>query len=368
MPTKSNIALFESGDVDKLVGGGLAEELRSADLRIFNLETPLADRWNPIDKCGPNLIASTRSVKGIKALGADFMTLANNHIMDQGRQGLESTLDVLATHGIAFAGAGKTPEEAARPFVFVADGIKVGVYCCAEHEFSIVSGHNAGANPFDPLESPDHVASLKKECDYVIVLYHGGKEYYRYPSPRLQKTCRKLADKGADLIVCQHSHCIGCEETYHGSAIVYGQGNFIFDGFDGNDFTATSLLLRVSIGDKAGVEHIPIARQGCGVLRAEGPQKEKIMSDFLLRSEAIKGGTFVADEYKKFANSMLDKYLIMARGVAHNFIFRAVNKLSGHKFARIYVRRKYKKADRLALRNIIECEAHSELFLAGLNG
>ena len=42
---------------------------------------------------------------------------------------------------------------------------------------------------------------LKKQCDYVIVLYHGGKEHYRYPSPYLQKVCRKIVDKGADIVV-----------------------------------------------------------------------------------------------------------------------------------------------------------------------
>lgn len=45
--------------------------------------------------------------------------------------------------------------------------------------------HSAGANPFDVLESFDDVQALKEHCDYVIVLYHGGKEFYRYPSPHV---------------------------------------------------------------------------------------------------------------------------------------------------------------------------------------
>lgn len=61
------------------------------------------------------------------------------------------------------------------------------------------------------------------------MLYHGGKEYYRYSSPNLQKTCRKMTEKGADLVLCQHSHCIGSYEEYNDSTILYGQGNFIFN-------------------------------------------------------------------------------------------------------------------------------------------
>ena len=83
----------------------------------------------------------------------------------------------------------------------MAEGKKIGIYACVEHEFTVATEKESGANPIDLLETPDHIVELKKQCDYVIVLYHGGKEQYRYPSPNLQKTCRKLVEKGADLVV-----------------------------------------------------------------------------------------------------------------------------------------------------------------------
>lgn len=221
VPTNSNIEFFESGDSKALLGEDLENILKNADYRIFNLEVPLTDREQPIPKCGPNLIAPTKCVAGYKAMHVDLLTLANNHILDQDQQGLVSTCSVLDEAGIAYTGVGQTPEEAAKPYIFECDGKRVGVYACAEHEFSIVTEHSAGANPIDLLESPDHVAALKEQCDYVIVLYHGGKEHYRYPSPNLQKVCRKLVEKGADLVVCQHSHCIGCEEKIPGGVQLY---------------------------------------------------------------------------------------------------------------------------------------------------
>ncbi len=141
-------------------------------------------------------------------------------------------MEILNRENIKYAGAGNDLKEASKPFVFEKNGIKIGIYCCAEREFSIATENKAGANPFDPLFSLDHIRLLKKDVDYVIVLYHGGKEHYRFPSPNLQKTCRRIVDSGADLVVCQHSHCIGCYEDWETGKIIYGQGNFLFDDSD----------------------------------------------------------------------------------------------------------------------------------------
>ena len=211
-PTQSNLDLVNNSAVSTLLGEELLSLWKAADIRVFNLEVPLADQENPIPKCGPNLIAPTNSVKGIKALNPSLLTLANNHILDQGQQGLKSTKETLYKNEIPFVGVGDNLTEATKPFIFRRDKLKIGVYACAEHEFSVATENTPGANPFDLLNSLDHLQNLKAECDYVIVLYHGGKEYYRYPSPNLQKVCRKMTQKGADLVICQHSHCIGCYE------------------------------------------------------------------------------------------------------------------------------------------------------------
>ncbi|NOH16234.1 CapA family protein [Clostridium cochlearium] len=95
VPTKSNIDLFNKADISSLLGDELLSLWNSADMRIFNLEVPLTDKENPIAKCGPNLIAPTSTVNGIKALNPSLLTLANNHILDQGEQGLKSTEDII---------------------------------------------------------------------------------------------------------------------------------------------------------------------------------------------------------------------------------------------------------------------------------
>lgn len=356
VPTSSNCDLFASGDVNALIGEPLAEILGGADYRIFNLEVPLTDRETPIAKNGPNLIAPTRTVKGIKNIGADLVAVANNHIMDQGAHGLSSTLKILDENRIAYVGVGDNAEKASKPYIIDINDKKIGVYACVEHEFSAATGSKCGANPFDPLYSYDHVSELKKECDYVIVLYHGGKEHYRYPSPGLQRYCRRFIDKGADLVVCQHSHCIGCEEKYGDGTIVYGQGNFLFDDSE-SEFWQTGLL--IEINERFEVNYIPLEKSENKVRLAENEKAEEILSAFGKRSDEITGEGFVRNKYDEFAGKMYSNYVNLMFG--DNAVFRIANKLLGHRLTKHISERK-----RLRIINYIECEAHRELLIRGL--
>ena len=361
VPTKSNISLFAAGDAVSLVGEDLLQCLKGADYRIFNLEVPLTDISSPIDKCGPALIAPVSTLEGFCALGADCLAIANNHIMDQGEQGFFSTINALKNRQICFVGGGENLSEAVKPFVFVVENRKIGIYACAEHEFSIAGENKPGANPFDPLESPDHVVALKQQCDYVIVLYHGGKEHYRYPSPNLQKVCRKLVEKGADLVICQHSHCIGCEEKYLNGTIVYGQGNFLFDQSK-SEFWQTSLL--VQIGDGFEISYVPLKKYRNTVRLSDDPA---ILEEFYSRSRKILQKDFVRDQYSIFADKNVTFYLYAFSGMQLSLVCRIINKFSGYRFAKWMVKRKYKKRGTLALRNFTECEAHNELLAEGLS-
>lgn len=349
VPTESNYNLFKAADVETLAGEALFSELRAADFRIFNLETPLTDKEAPIAKCGPNIITPTRAVKGIKALNPSLLALANNHILDEGEQGLESTLRLLEQEQIPFLGAGKSLSEAQKPYIVTADGKKIGIYNCAEHEFTIAEENKAGANPFDLLDSPDRIAALKAECDFVVVLYHGGKEHYRYPSPYLQKVCRKIADKGADLVLCQHSHCVGCMEQYGDSVLVYGQGNFLFD-LSQSEYWKTSLLVKASFGDALSVSFLPLAKRGNTVRLAEGEEAERILSGFYERSREILTPGFVAEKYREFCMENKKSYLYAMAGGEGNL------GVSEEDFCPCYGRN-----DLLRMLNYFICEPHLEL-------
>ena len=364
VPTDINRVLFETGNIEALVGKELLGLFKQSDLNVFNLEVPLTDASTPIDKFGNNLKSPTKTIYGYKALEPIFLTLANNHSLDQGVEGLTTTLELLNKHDIKNAGAGDNVKEAKKPFIFEKDGIRIGFYLCAEHEFTVASCHTMGANPFDVLESFDDVEALKKTCDYVIVLYHGGKEFYRYPSPMLQRYCRKFVDKGANLVICQHSHCIGSREDYGEGTIIYGQGNFIFNSesyINHKEFVKDSLLIRVeATKDSFIISEVPIRSTEMGTRLATESEADETLTAYKQRSEHIRDAHFVVQAYKDFADTHVKRYL--REFIGRSFIIRAINALFGRKLMQLLLG----KTSYLAIQNYLECEAHHELFLQGI--
>lgn len=363
VPTKSNVELFNNGDVETLVGNELFHMMLNADYRIFNLELPLTDVMAPISKCGPNLIAPPSAINGYKALGVDLVTIANNHIMDQGIEGFLKTIDTLNKAEISYVGGGMNANEASKPIIIKMDNKQIGIYACCEHEFSTTDKNEPSANLFDVLESYDHIVELKHNCDYLIVLYHGGKEHYRYPSPNLQRYCRKFVDKGADLVLCQHSHCVGCKEDYKNATIIYGQGNFLFDA-ENNEFWQTSIL--VKINDDYTIKYIPLIKQNETVRLATKTQADKILKDFKERSKEIQQDNFIAENYTIFTQKMLNEYLWVMSGSSKSLLLRFINKLTRYQFYRKYLAKKYDKKAILAMLNYFECEAHREVIIDAL--
>ncbi len=362
VPTDINADRFADGGIESVIGSELQDIVQNADYRIVNIEAPITDADAPIPKCGPNLRIPGRCIKGFAAMRIDLAALANNHIMDQGAAGLSDTCRALKDAGIKCMGVGQDSAAARASHIFGFGGKRIGVLNCVEHEFSVVDSQSAGANPFDPLETPDEVAGLKAQCDFVVVLYHGGVEQYRYPSPQLRIICRKLADKGADLVVCQHSHCIGCEEIYNGSRIIYGQGNFLFALRD-NEYWNSGLLIRVN--EDLSVTYIPAVRDGIGVRMARGAEADEIMAGFHRRSAEIKNDAFVQSAYDEFARKRLPFYL-GACYPAKGILTRALNKLLGGGYRKRALNRMFGRPEILRLYNYIFCEAHRELFIRGL--
>lgn len=359
VPTQSNFAEFANADRKSYLSDAVWEKMENADFRFINLEVPLCDEERPIVKCGPNLIAPTSTVKGIKAMNPDLIGLANNHTLDQDKEGLFSTFDVLSENGLSYIGAGKNLKEAQKPYIFEKNGIRIGIYNCAEHEFTIADENAPGANPFDVFDSPDHIRALKAECDFVVVIYHGCKEHYRYPSPKVQKACRKMVDCGADLVVGQHSHCVGCEERYKEGVIVYGQGNFIFDHLS-NEFWKTGMLVKATFGEKLEVEYIPLRQENKGI----GLGEKEIIDGFFERSEEIKRPGFIKESYEKYALSMMDEYFVMLEASDGE---RFSNELFSERLKEKDHHKKYDISILAAMENLFRCEAHSELIQTALH-
>ena len=365
LPQAINEEAFAKSEISFLVSPELASLCSSADLFFCNLEGPLTKEKVPIGKSGPALKTLPETAKGIHALGISCVGLANNHSMDYGPAGLASTQQALNDAGISSVGAGADLSDARKPFLFSKDGICVGVYACAEHEFSIAEADRPGANPYDENQTIEDIKALKAKTDYVVVLYHGGKEYYRYPAPYLQARCRAMATAGANLVLCQHSHCIGAKETYAGAEILYGQGNFLLNRGPENEFRHSGLLAQVDLdeGSAATVKYLPVIRRGMGVAFPDAGEKDAIEKAFYERSQKIVDPAFVRAEYTRFAEQKAEELY----SILHPECFWDKVRKKLHLPAKS-LRKCFSKRERYKLLNLLQCEAHRDLFLCVLRG
>ncbi|GAO31653.1 hypothetical protein JCM15548_14040 [Geofilum rubicundum JCM 15548] len=220
-----------------VAGGGAADSLmndllpfvQEKELAIVNLECPLTNGRALIRKTGPVLKASPDAAQMLSEAGFGLVTLANNHAMDYGWEGLKHTLQVCHSQGVATVGAGKNLSEARKIYYTMVDQQRVAVLNFSENEFSTTQGAEAGANPMDLVTNYWDIQAAANQADYVFVIVHGGHEMHPLPSPRLKKTFRFYADAGASAVFGHHPHCYGGYEVYKNKPLFYSLGNFLFD-------------------------------------------------------------------------------------------------------------------------------------------
>src|SRR6185295_12793462 len=160
--------------------------------------------------------------------GRFVLGLANNHIMDYGPQGLEETLGELRARGLAFAGAGNTLEEARRPAIVEAKGLRLAVVCAADPRYEPASDSAAGTCPAEPALLQETLRNLRGTCSAVVVSLHIGLEYVPYPTPRMGALAELCLAEGASLVVFHHSHCLSGATVDTRGVVLWGTGNYIF--------------------------------------------------------------------------------------------------------------------------------------------
>lgn len=225
--------------------------IKSADYSIVNYECPavLGD-YPPIAKCGPNLSSSSKGIEAIKYAGFNIATLANNHIMDFGAQGLMDTVNLCSQYNIDTVGVGKNLEDASKILYKRKDGETLAIINCCEHEFSIAGDDSAGANPLNPIQQYYKIKEARLNADYVLVIVHGGHEMYQQPSLRMVETYRFFIDAGANAVVNHHQHCFSGYEFYKRKPIIYGLGNFCFDASHRNSIWNEGYLAVIDFQQK----------------------------------------------------------------------------------------------------------------------
>lgn len=218
--------------------GPLIERTRAADLVFVNLEcaiTPHATRYAGPEKAF-YFRANSRAIDVLQHAGVDLVSLANNHVLDAGEQGLADTIDLLDEAGIAHAGAGKTLAEASRPAIVEHDDLRFGLLAYCDHQADFAAGDTEPGIRYIDVDVPetanmlaDEVAALASDVDCLVVAMHWQPNWAPYIEPTYRSLARRLVDAGADVVWGHSPHHFQGVEWIGDSVVLYSTGDLVDD-------------------------------------------------------------------------------------------------------------------------------------------
>lgn len=230
--------------------------LRAADVRIANLECPIAAgaTGQPLDRKIYSFRAHPRVTAVLKGR-FDAVSVANNHAGDYGHAAFLETLAHVRAAGLQPFGGGANLREAHTPLWIERDGLRVAVL--AYNEFKPRAFEAGATSPGvawseDSQVLADIAAARAAGADLVIPFMHWGWERERTPGTRQRHLARLMIDAGAAAVIGGHPHVTQGAELYRGKPIIWSLGNFVFDGFDDLPAAHRGWLVRLTL-DRQGV-------------------------------------------------------------------------------------------------------------------
>ena len=233
--------------------------LESADLTFANLESPLSDKAKRVGA----FLAPTSFTEGLKWSGIDVVSVANNHALDAGVEGLKDTLNSLEQKNLPAIGGGENLDLARRPFIFKKNGVRLGflAYTMSENsgDSSYAQPNRPGVMSTDFSLIQEDIQKLRQQVDYVILSFHWGLNNGEKPPFWVRHLAHKSIDAGADIILGHHPHYPHGIEVYNGKPIIYSLGNFIFG--HNHPIWTDNFLARLTLTPKEikKIEILPVA-------------------------------------------------------------------------------------------------------------
>jgi len=232
---------------EELLAPEVYDYLTSASHLVVNVEGPLY-RKDSAGKADEPKDSRTLGAAGLVhsmdpevasflcGIRADVWNICNNHIMDAGPEGIESTLKIAKDKGVYTLGAGMNEEEAMRPVMFNEAGgiglIGVGYQRACRK----ASADKPGCFSWSDMEAiRQAVDTVKKTCRWCVIVAHGGEEFTALPSPYVRDRYIEYLNMGADIVVSHHPHVpmnyetFNWDDTHKRKIIFYSLGNFVFD-------------------------------------------------------------------------------------------------------------------------------------------
>lgn len=251
--------------VDHLFSDGIDSVFRSAQIVVGNLECPATKIESPVFK--QYIFRSEPEwLDTLRQHGITHLNLANNHSIDQGREGLLDTKQNIEAAGMVPIGAGASMQKAAEPVLLASSPRKVwlvpSLRLALENYSYLTDKPCVSQEPMDSLMQ--RVFHLRKadSTAVIIVSLHWGGEHTSKPVPRQRMEAHQLILAGADALICHHTHTLQTIETFRGKPIYYSIGNFIFDPTHPINAEACIVRLRIT-SDTINTETLPVQIRHC---------------------------------------------------------------------------------------------------------
>ena len=192
----------------------IADQLQNADYTLGNMEGTIGKYKKSAYSGYPMFNAPKVALAPLKDYGIDFLTLANNHMLDRWSGGVANTVNAVEEYGFAHVGAYRTKAEKAGTVICEVGGIKFGFLAYTQTTNSMETrGVDKEAVDLVPyLKKADFKADVKKLRDagaeVIIAFPHWGDEYVREPGSTQKKYAKQLAEAGVDIIIGSHAHMV----------------------------------------------------------------------------------------------------------------------------------------------------------------
>jgi len=205
----------------------LQDLLRSHDIVFGNVECVLSDMgYRPGNLRSHQMRGSPVAAALLRRWGFSLVNVANNHMLEHGREAAIDTVRHLQSAGLAIVGAGPGQSfgPGLEPVVLCVAGLRVGVLAAC-----LLREKYAAHGDVDEVSLLAAVAALRPRCDVLIVSLHWGVEYMGRPTAMQRYYAHRLVDGGATLVLGHHPHVVQGVERRNAGLIAYSLGNFIFD-------------------------------------------------------------------------------------------------------------------------------------------
>lgn len=268
--------------------------LNEADLVVANLESPFLKNSSYQVLTGSfSFKANPTATLGLKLANLGLLSLANNHTLNQGKQGIIDTIEILEENEIKFVGAGLNEEEARKPAVINIKDYNFAFFGYAyPNDYSVATANKVGIANMDIEKMQNDINLLKNATnspDFIIILMHAGNEYVVEPNWQQKEFARAAIDAGADLVVGHHPHWPQTFEFYKDKPIIYSLGNFVFDQMWSEETRQGLLLEAIWQNGIKSLKLIPtkIYNYGQVEILATSSEKTKILEKISANEDGI---------------------------------------------------------------------------------